>query len=90
MLEMLLAQLGNAVGFFNTSVEMITFQVTGMTCGHCDTAIRNAIHALDIAAEVKIDRYNGLVEVISSASRVEMQSAIEEMGCRIVEAVSTE
>ena len=31
-----------------------TFTVTGMTCGHCEKAVTQAIHTLDPAAKVVI------------------------------------
>ena len=38
-----------------------TFQVTGMTCGHCERAVTEAIQTLDANAQVKIDRASGKV-----------------------------
>ena len=33
-----------------------TFQVQGMTCGHCEMAVKKAIARLDPDAKVEIDR----------------------------------
>ena len=40
-----------------------TFQVQGMTCGHCEMAVKKAIVRLDPEAKVEIDRTTGKVEV---------------------------
>ena len=39
------------------------FTVTGMSCGHCERAITQAIHALDPQAQVHIDRNAQQVQV---------------------------
>ena len=41
-----------------------TFQVQGMTCGHCERSVTEALKAVDPAAEVKIDRAAGKVEML--------------------------
>ena len=33
-----------------------TFQVTGMTCGHCEASVRRAVLQLDQQAEVTIEQ----------------------------------
>ncbi len=64
---------------------MPIFSVIGMTCGHCEKAVTNAIRALDASAEVRIDRPNGIVDVTSSASNEALCAAIEEEGYGAVE-----
>ena len=32
------------------------FQVTGMTCGHCERAVEQAVLAVDAQAKISIDR----------------------------------
>jgi len=32
------------------------FEVQGMTCGHCERAVTNAIQGVDAQAQIKIDR----------------------------------
>ena len=56
------------------------FEVQGMTCGHCERAVTNAIQGVDAQAQVKIDRAANRVEVDSSASRDALQAAIAEEG----------
>lgn len=42
---------------------MQTFEVSGMTCGHCIRAVTEAIHGVDAAAQVEVDLDAGRVTV---------------------------
>lgn len=57
-----------------------TFEVSGMTCGHCEKAVTRAILQLDPQAEVKIDRSINQVEVQSQQPREALAKAIAEEG----------
>lgn len=57
-----------------------TFNVQGMTCGHCERAVTQAVKTLDPQAEVKIDRAAGKVEVTSDQPREALIAAITEEG----------
>ena len=57
-----------------------TFDVKGMTCGHCERAVTQAVQALDPQATVKIDRACGKVEVETTQPRDAVASAIAEEG----------
>lgn len=57
-----------------------TFNVTGMTCGHCEKAVTRAIKQVDPQAQVKIDRSQNLVEVQSQQPRETLAQAIAEEG----------
>jgi copper chaperone len=57
-----------------------TFNVQGMTCGHCEKAVTRAIQQLDPQAEVKIDRAINQVEVLSEQPRAALANAIAEEG----------
>lgn len=57
-----------------------TFEVTGMTCGHCEKAVTRAVKQLDPQAEVKIDRAANKVEVASAQPRELLAKAIAEEG----------
>ncbi len=57
-----------------------TFNVQGMTCGHCEKAVTRAIKQLDPQAEVKIDRSSDKVEVQSRQPREALTRAIAEEG----------
>ena len=57
-----------------------TFTVTGMTCGHCEMAVKRALKQLDPQAEVTIDRSRNEVQVHSSQPREALARAIAEEG----------
>ena len=57
-----------------------TFNVKGMTCGHCERAVTQAVKTLDPQAAVTIDRATGQVEVNSSQPREAIAAAISEEG----------
>ncbi len=57
-----------------------TFNVKGMTCGHCEKAVTRAVQQVDPAAQVQIDRPAGRVEVESTAAREAIARAIAEEG----------
>jgi len=57
------------------------FSVTGMTCGHCERAVQQALQAVDAQAQVHIDRpANRVVVQSGSASREALAAAIAEEG----------
>ncbi len=57
-----------------------TFTVTGMTCGHCERAVTQAVKQTDPDAQVRIDRSQNLVEVESDKARADLAKAIAEEG----------
>jgi copper chaperone len=61
------------------------FIVTGMTCGHCEMAVKRAVKQIDGNAEVKIDRAHNLVEVDSTQPCETIVAAIKEAGYAVAE-----
>lgn len=62
-----------------------TFEVHGMTCGHCEKAVTQAVQALDAQATVQIDRARNQVHV-SSAHTLDVPAitaAIREEGYEV-------
>ena len=59
------------------------FEVQGMTCGHCERAVTNAIQSVDANAQVKIDRAANRVEVETAADRAAVAAAIAEEGYKV-------
>jgi copper chaperone len=57
-----------------------TFHVTGMTCGHCERAVKTAVQQIDPQAVVTIDRSANSVDVDSAANRQALAQAITEEG----------
>jgi copper chaperone len=61
-----------------------TFEVSGMTCGHCEKAVTRAIKQVDPAAEVVIERTQNKVDVQSEQPREALAKAIAEEGYAVV------
>ena len=59
---------------------MIAFKVEDMTCGHCASAISQAIAGVDKAARTNVDIQQKLVQVSSTAATAELVEAIREAG----------
>lgn len=57
-----------------------TFTVTGMTCGHCEQAVTQALLRLDPQAQVQIERSANRVSVVSEQPHSALASAIAEEG----------
>ena len=57
-----------------------SFKVTGMSCGHCERAVTQALQAVDPQATVRIDRAAKQVEVESGQPREALARAIAEEG----------
>lgn len=57
-----------------------TFNVQGMTCGHCERAVTQAVKTVDPQAEVRINRESGQVDVVSGQPREAIAAAIAEEG----------
>ncbi len=54
--------------------------VQGMTCGHCEKAVTQAIRQLDPQAQVVIDRGQKRVEVDTTQTQEALAQAIREEG----------
>ena len=59
------------------------FDVQGMTCGHCERAVTNAVQELDPQATVQIDRAHNRVDVTSEQPRAALAAAIAEEGYKV-------
>jgi copper chaperone len=60
-----------------------TFEVHGMSCGHCEKAVQAAIQRIDPDAQVRIDRAQNRVEVHSAQERDRLAEAIREEGYQV-------
>lgn len=49
---------------------MVTFEVNDMTCGHCVSAITNAVAFVDPGAKVQVDLASHRVQIEPTASTV--------------------
>ena len=63
-----------------------TYQVSGMTCGHCAQAVTAELDRLPGVREVRIDLASGAVTVASDAAlRTEdVRGAVDEAGYELV------
>ncbi len=57
-----------------------TFEVTGMSCGHCVNAVTEALQTVDPQAQVTVDLPSGHVDVLSTQPRQDLIAAIENAG----------
>jgi copper chaperone len=61
-------------------MQMVSFQVEEMTCGHCASKIARAVAAVDASAKVEVSIAQKLVRITSSAAEAELAQAIAEAG----------
>ncbi|WP_332778356.1 heavy-metal-associated domain-containing protein [Polaromonas sp.] len=57
-----------------------SLNVQGMTCGHCERTVINAVKQVDANAEVRVDLSTGKVEVQSDEPREALIKAIVDEG----------
>jgi copper chaperone len=57
-----------------------TFEVQGMTCGHCEMAVKKAVMRLDPQSHIEIDRSHNKVVVQSEQPREALAHVISEEG----------
>ena len=65
-----------------------TYTVTGMTCGHCVSAVTTEISAIDGVGEVVVDLGSGAVTVTSDGplSEEAVRAAVDEAGYELADA----
>ena len=65
-----------------------TYTVTGMTCGHCVSSVREEVSALPGVTDVAVDLASGRVTVESATALTEEQvrGAVEEAGFQLASA----
>lgn len=59
--------------------ETTTLTVTGMTCGHCKTAVQNALEDLEGVTQVDVNLETGRTTVVGGEPQA-MIDAIQEEG----------
>lgn len=63
---------------------MFSFQVQGMSCGHCVQSVTKAVQAIDPKAQVQVDLATGDVRVESSVPKAAIAAAIGEAGYEVL------
>jgi len=68
-----------------TTTTSRTYQVTGMTCDHCASAVCNEVCAIDGVTDVQVEVATGAVTVTSTrpVPDGELAAAIDEAGYRL-------
>ena len=63
-----------------------TFNVSGMTCGHCVSSVKEEISELPGVTDVRVDLESGRVEIDSTAplSDEQIRAAVAEAGYEVV------
>ena len=61
-----------------------TYQVSGMTCGHCANAVTEEITAIDGVSTVSVDVESGQVIVTGEATAEQVAAAVGEAGYAVV------
>ena len=60
---------------------MVTLTVTGMTCGHCEAAVRRALEAVPgVTRVVEVDRSRNLAVVEGNPEVAALIAAVKEEG----------
>ena len=59
-----------------------TYTVTGMTCGHCVSSVKEEVAAVTGVADVQVDLASGRLDVTSNdaISKEAVRAAVEEAG----------
>ncbi|MET2011897.1 cation transporter [Microbacterium chocolatum] len=68
--------------------QTTTYQVTGMTCGHCETAVRSEVTKIEGVREVAVDAGTGVLAITSDAPLTDeaVVAAVDEAGYEAVRA----
>ena len=64
-------------------MEKTTLQVSGMTCGHCEKAVKTALLNVEGVSEVSVSLKDGKVEVGHDGSKAplgKLKEAVEDQG----------
>ncbi|WP_236968116.1 heavy-metal-associated domain-containing protein [Microbacterium aurantiacum] len=63
-----------------------TYQVTGMTCGHCEAAVRTEVTKIDGVRDVAVDAGTGVLAITSDAALTDddVLAAVDEAGYEAV------
>ncbi|MHC5557870.1 heavy-metal-associated domain-containing protein [Kocuria sp. U4B] len=65
------------------------FQVTGMTCGHCEMSVRQEVQEIPGVEFVEVSHQSGRLTVTSTglADEAAVVAAVEEAGYQVVRSV---
>lgn len=66
-------------------MSTLTLKVPGMTCGHCEAAVKSEVGKVAGVSDVIVDLTTKLVTVIGSDDRAAVEAAIDEAGFEAVD-----
>jgi len=55
-------------------------KISGMTCGHCVSAVREALQAVSGASEVSVELESGIAKIEGDANLEQILAAVKEEG----------
>jgi copper chaperone len=61
-------------------IEVTELKITGMTCGHCKSAVENALQSVGGVSDVRVDLANGTAQVDGNADVAALVAAVEDEG----------
>ena len=61
-------------------MSSVEFQVTGMSCGHCEAAIRSELAEVDGVESVEVSAQTGRLVVTGDADAAAVIAAVDEAG----------
>ncbi|MBS3933015.1 MAG: cation transporter [Truepera sp.] len=59
---------------------MMELKITGMTCGHCQAAVKSALESVAGVEAVHVDLKNGYAKIEGSADMARLLAAVEAEG----------
>lgn len=59
---------------------MTALKVKGMTCGHCQKAVQEALESVEGSENVSVDLASGIAKIGGTATAAELIAAVEEEG----------
>lgn len=66
-------------------MDKTMLKIEGMTCGHCKVAVENALKTVPGVTSVTVDLAKKEAEIIGSASRGDLVTAVEDAGYTVIE-----
>ncbi len=66
-----------------TATRSLVVSVPGMTCGHCESAVKDEVGRIDGVTEVRVDLETKLVTVVGSDDRSAIAAALDEAGFEV-------
>lgn len=66
-------------------MSTLTLKVPGMTCGHCEAAVKTEVGKVAGVTDVAVDLGTKLVTVTGSDDRAAIEAAIDEAGFEVAD-----